>query len=119
MDEDATYRKLTRIPLDEMEALLDISNFRSLSTPIRAWGEHTYEAGIYWKRDLEIHRWRVKTMKQNGWTFDEFFLEIEKRNIQRVVDDYNMKNSVPGDLMARIKEFYPNAKLVPAKLELE
>ena len=118
MDEDATYRKLTRIPLDQMEALLDISNFKALGAPTRTWGEYTYEAGLYWKRDLELHRWRVKTMEQNGWTFEEFFVEIEKRNIQNLVNDYNEKNSVPPDLLARIKEFYPNARLVPAKLEL-
>lgn len=118
MEQDATYRKLTRIPLDEMEALLDINNFKSLGPPCRAWGEYTYEIGAYWKRDLEIHRWRVSTMEQNGWTFEEFFLEIEKKNIQKLVNDYNARNAVPEDLLARIKEFFPNARLEPAKLEL-
>lgn len=42
-----------------------------------------------------------------------------KKNIQTLVNDFNAKNAVPDDLMARIKEFFPNARLEPAKLELE
>lgn len=119
MDQDATYRKLTRIPLKEMEELIDIKNFREFGPPVHQWNEHSYDIGTYWKRDLEIHRWRVQKLTENGWTFEEFFVEVEKKNIQTLVNDFNAKNTVPADLLTRVRMFFPNATIVPAKLELE
>ena len=119
MDQDDTYRKLVRIPLNEMEALLDIKNFTPMGAPVFSWNDSTYEVGTYWKRELDLHRWRVQQLDSNGWTFEDFFKEVEKRNIQNLVNDFNARNSVPPGLLARIQEFFPNARLEPAKLELE
>lgn len=119
MSESDTFNKLRRIPVEEMESLIDINNFKTLHPPIQQWGDIVYDIGKHWNRELELHRWRMQLLEENGWTFDEFFKEIEKSNIRKLVAQFNESLLVPPGLMERIKIFFPDAKLLPARLELE
>jgi hypothetical protein len=114
-----TYRTLRRIPLDEMEALVEINNFKSSVPPVYRLGGGSHDSSTYYRRDLEIQNWRNKLLEKNGWTFDEFVIELEKRAILVQVAEFNRENHIPYEIMDRAKQYFPNVKFVHAKVELE
>lgn len=119
MDEHKTFDKLRRTPLSEMAKIIDIHNFKSLLPPSIAWGDYTFDSTMYFKRELELHKWRLGLLTEHGWTFEDYMLEGEKNAIRQLITDYNSKNTIPGDLLERIKSVFPDAKFTPARLEAE
>ncbi|HEY6435460.1 MAG TPA: hypothetical protein VIY47_02640 [Ignavibacteriaceae bacterium] len=119
MDESKTFDKLRRIPLEDMNKIVDINNFRAKVAPSVVWGDFSFDSSSYFKRELELHKWRLSLLADNGWTFEDFMVENEKNAIKLMISDYNAKNSIPNDLLDRIRMVFPNAKFSSAKLEIE
>jgi len=117
--ENDTYKVLKRIPLNEMEDLVDINNFKSAVPPVYRLGGSAHDSSTYYRRDLEIQIWRNKTLEKHGWTFDEFVTELEKRAILVQVAEFNRDNQIPYEIMDRAKQYFPNVKFVHARVELE
>lgn len=113
MDEDDTFRILRRTPFEDLLTHLDNM---PRTAPLYMLGGTAFESK---KHELVRHYEKLKCLERHGWSFDEFVLESEKRNIMSAVDQYNSDNSFPVDLVNRAKEFFPNAKFTQAKIELE
>ncbi len=118
--ENDTYKVLKRIPLDEMESLVDINNFKSNVPPVYRLGTGSaYDSSTWYRRDLEIEAWRNKILEKNGWTFEDFVIELEKRAIVLQVAEFNKENQIPYEIMDRARQYFPNVKFVHAKVEIE
>ena len=117
--ENDTYKVLKRIPLDEMESLVDINNFRATVPPVYSLGGGAHDSSTFYRRDLEIQVWRDKILKKNGWTFEDFVIELERRAIVLQVAEFNKENQIPYQIMDRARQYFPNVKFVHAKVELE
>lgn len=119
MDEKDTFRKLKQIPYIDMAEKIDIKNFKSPVAPIYKLGSKSFESTQFYNRELSIHYWRMKTFEENGWTFEEFMIEGEKKAIIDQVEEFNKEYQIPVDLIERARTFFPNAKFVHAHVELE
>lgn len=119
MDETDTFRRLKRIPHSEMAEKVDIKNFKSPVAPAYKLGQLVVESSQFYNRELAIHFWRIRTFEENGWTFEDFMLESERKAIQDQIDEFNKENQIPNELIERARTFFPNAKFVHAKVELE
>ncbi len=113
MDENDTYRVLRRTPF---ENLLDLLDNLPKTPPLYMLGDTAFNSK---KHELVRHYEKLQCLERNGWSFEEFVLESEKRNIMSAIDQYNKDNSFPMELVERAKEFFPNAKFIQAKIELE
>jgi hypothetical protein len=112
-DEQRTFNTLRRTPFEDMEGYL---NNVPQYPPVYTLNGQVFESR---KKEIVRHFERIKLLEKHGWSFEEYILEIEKRNIVAAVDLYNKDNSFPMDLVNRAKEFFPNAKFTQAKIELE
>lgn len=113
MDENDTFRILRRKPYDEVVQLLE-----SLpkSSPVFHLGTAVFESK---KHELVRFYEKIRCLEKNGWSFEEFVLESEKRQILSAIDEYNKNNTFPLELVERAKEFFPNARFIQASIELE
>jgi hypothetical protein len=113
MDENDTYRVLRRTPFEDLQQFLDAEP--------RIPALYTFSGTIFETRKHELvrHYERIKCLEKQGWTFEEYVLESEKRNIVAAIDAFNKDNSFPLELVDRAKEFFPNAKFTQARIELE
>jgi len=114
-----TYKTLRRIPLEEMEALVEVKNFKPTVPPVYRLGGAGHDASEYYRRDLDIQTWRNKLLEKNGWTFEDFVVELERRAIVLQVAEFNRENQIPYEIMDRARQYFPNVKFVHAKVELE
>ena len=119
MSEVDTFNRLRRIPHAEMAEKIDIKNFTTPVSPAYRLGQLVVESSQFYNRELSIHYWRIKTFEDNGWTFDEFMLESEKKAIKDQIAEFNKENQIPQELIDRAKTFFPNVKFVHASVELE
>jgi len=119
MDQVDTFNRLKRIPFSEMAEKIDIRNFAAPIAPVYKLGQLTVESSQYYNRELTIHYWRIKTFEDNGWTFEDFMLESEKKAIKEQIAEFNTENQIPQALIDRAKVFFPNVKFVHASVELE
>jgi hypothetical protein len=113
MSEEQTFRKLRQIPFEEMEDLL-----KSIpqSPPVFSLGSMVFESR---KPEIVRHYEQLRALDKHGWAFEEFILESEKRNIMKAIAIHNAENAFPIDLVNRAKEFFPNARFIQARIELE
>lgn len=118
-DENDTYKVLRRIPLEEIEALVDINNFKSTVPPVYRLGTGAHDSSSWYRRDLEIQAWRNKILEKNGWSFEDFVVALERRAIVLQVAEFNKENQIPYEIMDRAREYFPNVKFTHAKVELE
>lgn len=119
MDETDTFRRLKRIPHSEMADKVDIRNFKAYVAPVYKLGQVSVESSQFYNRELNVHYWRMKTFEENGWTFEEFMLESEKKAILDQVAEFNKENRLPQEFIDRARTFFPNIKFVHAHVELE
>lgn len=119
MDETDTFKRLRRIPHDEMAKKIDIKNFKAPVSSAYKLGQLVVESSQFYNRELTIHFWRIKTFEENGWTFEDFMLESEKKAILEQVAEFNKENQIPQELIDRARTFFPNVKFVHAHVELE
>lgn len=119
MDQSKTFDRLRRLPIEEMSELIDVKNFQLKVSPQVTWGDYTFDSSIYFRKELELHKWRLDLLAEHGWTFEDFMLASEKVAIRRLIDDYNERHSEPSELIDRIRMAFPNAKFYPARLEEE
>jgi hypothetical protein len=112
-DVDKTYNVLKRIPWEEMD-----EHLRNLPrhTAVYNFSGNVFESR---KNELVRHYERIKLLEENGWSFETFVLEAERRNIIEAINEYNKENAFPLELVERAKEFFPNARFTQAKIELE
>lgn len=114
--EEKTFRKLKQTPFEDMGPLM-MQAVRSFHAPMISFPNGSvFESK---KHELVYHYQRLKCLEENGWTLEEFVLEAEKRNIVKAIEQYNLDNAFPMELVERAKEFFPNARFTPAKIELE
>jgi len=115
MDEEQTFNKLRRIPLEDMLVLLSNAN---LPPPLFTLGSRIYERSDFYN-EMNFELEKIKMLKDNGWGIDDFYIELEKRSILKIVKEYNNSLIFPQELLDRITRSFPNAKFIPAKIELE
>ena len=119
MNETDTFNKLKRTPYYEVREKIDISNFKASIAPVYRLGSLVVESTKFYNRELSIHYWRIKTLEENGWTFEEFILEGERLAIIDQIAEFNHENKIPQEIIDRAKVFFPDAKFVHAHVELE
>jgi hypothetical protein len=119
MDSEKTFNVLKRISLDEMEDLIDIRNFTPTVSPCMKIGEMAFDTSLYYRRDLEIQQWREKLLGQNGWDFEGFVKETERKALLAIISRFNASVEIPQNLIDRARQYFPNAKFIHAKVELE
>ena len=112
-EEAKTFNRLRRIPFEKMEEHL--KNVPR-QTPLFSLGGQVFESR---KHELVRHYELIRMLEKYGWNFEDYVLEIEKRNIMEAIDQYNRECSFPQELVMRAKEFFPNARFTQAKIELE
>ena len=111
--EERTFNRLRRTPFEEMEDHLNgIRQF----PPLYTLGNEVFESR---KPEIVRHYERIKLLEKHGWSFEEYVLEIERRNILSAIDTFNKNDAFPQELVDRAKEFFPNARFTQAKIELE
>lgn len=115
--QDETFRILRRIPYEEMdEYLASLVTNTAMASPVYSFGNSML---LTKKHELVQHYERLKCLQKHGWTLEEFVLESEKRIILTAIYQFNQESIFPTELVDRAKEFFPNAKFVQAKIELE
>lgn len=121
MNEDDTYRRLVRIPFDEMyERVKDIMDHDPTKiSPVYKLGNVVVERTKFYHPLVVRHYAYIKELEKGNWTIEEFSIECEKKAIIDQVKEYNSSVEFPAEIIERAKEFFPNLKFTPAKLELE
>lgn len=119
--EDDTYRKLVRIPFEEMyERVRNImDNDPTKISPVLKLGNVVIERKKYYHPLVVRHYAYIKELEKGNWTVEDFSIECEKKAIIDMVEEYNQSIDFPAEIIYRAKEFFPNIKFTPAKLELE
>jgi hypothetical protein len=119
MNDVDTFNKLKRVPHSEMAEKISINNFKSPVAPEYKLGNTIVQSSQFYNRELSIHYWRIQTFEDNGWTFEDFMLESEKKAIRDQIEEFNKENQIPQELIDRAKTFFPNVKFIHASVELE
>lgn len=121
MTEEDTFRKLVRIPFDEMyERVINLlDNNTTGISPVYKLGSVMVDRNAFYHPLVVRHYAYIKELESGNWTIDEFTIECEKYAIKQQVQIYNESIEFPVELIDRARQFYPNIKFTPAKLELE
>lgn len=67
---------------------------------------------------MRNHYW-IKELENHGWTYEDFLRETEKETLREHIRAYNESIEFPESLIEHAKEFFPNIKFTPAKIEFE
>lgn len=120
MDEDKTFRILKRKSFEDTRTKID-ATFKEGSkiSPVYKLGSVVVERNTYYNPLIIRHYQLIKILEDYGWTLEEFALESEKRSIIEQVKEYNENLEFPQEIIERAKQFFPNVKFTPAKLELD
>lgn len=120
MDEEDTFRKLKRIPFADMhQQVLDSYNSPPSISPVYKLGSSVVERSKFYHPMMNRHFDFIRILEEGNWTVDDFAFECEKKAIIEQVEEYNQSIEFPQDVIDRAKQFFPNLKFTPAKLELE
>lgn len=121
MNEDDTARRLRRISFDEMyEQVKDImSHDPTKISPVYKLGTVVVERTRFYHPLVVRHYAFTQVLEAGHWTLEEFCVECEKRAIIEQVKEYNESLEFPQEIIDRAKEFFPNVRFTPARLELE
>lgn len=114
-DPEDTFNKIRRIPLDEMEELF--SNVKR-GISLYQWGNNVYDGRDFYP-DIVMATERSVLLETNGWTMQEFYLELEKNAIRYAVSEYTKSVKLPVDIVERAKRVFPNATFTEASIKLE
>ena len=113
MSEDDTFKVLKRIPhSDMMDKIVAIPR---LSPVVSLGGMGIQTKDLY--PDILRHYEIIKTLEENGWTFDDFCVEAERKAIVRAVDLYNQQLEFPHELIDRAKKLLPDVKFTPVPFD--
>jgi len=115
MSQKRTFDKLKQPPLSE---ILDMLYAIKKPSPVYILGGTAHARDDYYA-DIQFHLERVMLLEQHGWTYEEFFMALEKRGILEQVRDFNDNMGFPAESIDRAKRFFPNAKFTQASIELE
>lgn len=129
-NESKTFRALKRNSIEDMIELYQdarvpyspdvyVGSGSSYGGHVVGVGNITINTSDLRPRELILHHIRIKLLEENGWTFDEFIMAIEKRAIVYEVKMHNNSIQFPSELLNRARQFFPNLKYTEAKLELE
>ena len=123
MNQDDTFKKLKQTPLDEMAKLYDefINSSASAGNipPIYQISTFALERKTYYPEILR-HRAKLEFVKSHGWELEDLCLALEKRAIIEQVEIYNRETcKFSQEVLDRATFFFPNAKFIQAKIELE
>lgn len=114
-NEQQTFDKLRQTPFEDVLLLLDnIPKHQQLY----GVGGNIIELRKYYS-ELTYMIDIVNFLKLHGWELTDFQAELEKDSIKRLIADFNKNISFPGEILDRVKVFFPNAKLTQASIELE
>jgi hypothetical protein len=116
MDDSDTFKRLKRIPLQDMIQLYEAAQ-HSLS-PLYTVAQTTFETYARRLRSLEVHRMRNKILEDGGWTVDELFAAIEKEAIIDEVAKLNASIELPKDIIDRAKAIFPDMVFHQARIEI-
>lgn len=114
-DQQKTFDKLRRIPFAEM---LDKLTNMKMPPPLIQVGGKILERHSFYKDTSKFFD-QLRLLAENGWDFEEFALELEKKTIRDLVDECNNSISFPQEMLDRAKVFFPNVCFTPAKITLE
>jgi hypothetical protein len=119
--EDDTFRALVKLPFDEVyqkveEAFKDSNQGIS---PVYKLGAVVVERRTYYNPMIVRHYTLMKVLEESHRTFDEFALACEKKAIIEQVKEYNDNLEFPQEIIDRARQFFPDLKFTPAKLDLE
>jgi hypothetical protein len=118
-DQDNTYHKLRQTPFEEVWRLYDdYADTVSKLSPVYAIGNTNVERRSFYP-DIIRHNERIVFLRSHGWSIDDFCLALEKRAILIQIEIFNRDNVFPIEIIERAKTFWPNAKFIPASIELE
>lgn len=119
--EDDTYRRLVRIPFEEMYSKVQniMDNDPTNISPVYMLGSVMIDRSTYYHPLIVRHYAYIKTLEQGNWTIEDFSMECEKQAIIQQVREYNKNIAFPEEIVERARQFFPNVKFTPAKLELE
>lgn len=114
MSEDDTFKVLKRLPHSEMmDKLVAIPRL----SPVVSLGNTGVQTKDLYP-DILRHYEIIKTLEHNGWTFEDFCIETERKAIVNAVSMYNQQLEFPQELVDRAKKLFPNVRFTEAKIEL-
>lgn len=111
-----TFDKLRQTPIDDMVKIVESIK---RPPPIFTLGGHAPFERTHFYPEVVFYLERMACLKEHGWEPDDFYMELEKRSIIQMVEEYNNNLAFPQDFIDRVKKIFPNVKFTPAKLELE
>ncbi len=115
MTQAKLIKKLKQLPVDDM--LEKLSEVRKLPSSFMM-GSQAYTRTDYYP-EIQFHLERVALLEKHGWTHEEFHIELEKRSIISVVNEFNEQLIFPQEILNRALRFFPKAKFTPASITLE
>lgn len=120
MNEDNTFKKLRRTPFSEMREVLDEGLNKTPNTlqPLYKIGNREITRSTYYDNTMLRHYYLERILSEHGWTIIDFITETEKYAIKEQVEIVNQEFNLPNTVVERAKEFFPNLKFIPARLEL-
>lgn len=121
MNEDDTFRVLVRVPFDEMYKRVEeaFKDGNKIISPVYKLGPLVVERKTYYNPMVVRHYTLLNVLEAGHWTFDDFVIECEKKAIVEQVREYNENIAFPNEIIDHARQFFPNLKFTPAKLELE
>ncbi len=115
--EATTFRRLKRNSIEDMIKLYQ--GVKLPYQPVVSFGAGNFEPSTFRPNQIVLHQLKMKLLEENGWTFEEFIMAMEKRAITEDIREFNRCIQFPTDLLDRARQFYPNMKFTEAKVELE
>lgn len=116
MEEKQTFNRLRRAPVDEVLKLLEDVKRPS---PVFTLGANSPYERSHFYPEIVFYLERMALLKEHGWEPEEFYMELEKRSITKMVKEYNDSIAFPREFIDRVKKIFPNIRFTPAILELE
>lgn len=104
-DEDFTFRRLKRIPLEKMMELIDNIEIDSV---LDAFPERKYYMSSEYHEYL-IMKAKNKLLDDNGWEYEEYVMEIEKQRLEEYIQGMQSVSTMFTDFVQTIS---PSAEII-------
>ena len=113
-ESERTFLRLKRTPLAEMKILME--KIPRLSPLMSFGGSGVVETADTHPEIIRLYE-RIKLLKDNGWEFEDYALELEKEGLLREMDMFNKNDQFPNEHVQRLKRFFPNSTYHPARID--
>ena len=115
--EEETFKRLRRIPLDELiERLREVKPFVLPPDPFNG-PRHSPKNRL--QIDVSTFTKRVQVIEDAGWTVEDLDRELEKQFVLDWVNEFNQNITVPQEVLDSARRYFPHVKFIPARIELE